>query len=62
MGIGHGIGSLDDARQAGHVGGLFEDLLIHFVDEFTTGIDDRRHPHPACGWDLPDILAALDWL
>ena len=49
MGVGHGIGCSDNARQRGDVCGLLVDLIVHVADQVFVGIDDRRHTHGAVG-------------
>ena len=53
MGIGHGIGGLNDSRQRGHIGRLLVHLVIHVADQVLVGIDDRRHAHGAIRLDAP---------
>ena len=47
VGIGHGIGCLDDPRQGSDVGDLFEHLVIHGANQLRAGVDDARNPHGA---------------
>ena len=53
MGVGHGIGGLDDAGEAGDVGRLLQDLVVHVLDELGAGEDHRGHAHPAFGRKHP---------
>ena len=53
VGIGHGVGRLQDTRQPGHVRGLLEDLVVHLLDQIATRVDHRRHPHARVGLDAP---------
>ena len=57
--VRHGIGRLDDARQGGDVGELFQDFVVHFADQRLVGKDHRRHAHPADRRDLPFDLRHL---
>ena len=51
--VRHGVGRLDDARQAGDVADLLAHLVVHLADQPFVGKDDRRHAHPAAGLDAP---------
>ena len=60
MGIGHGIGGLDDPGKGSHVGELFEDLVIHLFDERRAGVENRRNAHLTEGFDAPGVFRILD--
>ncbi len=49
VGVGHGIGGLDDARQGGHVHGLFRHLIVQAAYKIFVAIEDGRDAHPAPG-------------
>jgi hypothetical protein len=59
VGVGHGIGGLDDPRQSGDIGHLLVDLVVHVLDELAAGVDDGGNPHGAACRHLPGELADL---
>ena len=59
MGVGHGIGCLDDAGQSGHVDDLLVDLGVHGAHQVGICIEDTGHAHGARRLQAPGILRQL---
>jgi len=59
MPVGHAEGVADDAGQAGDVGDLLEDGVIHIRNEFLGAVDPGRHAHARLEGDrnLPQDVA-----
>ena len=53
VGVGHGIGGLDDARQAGDVDHLLVHLVVHVADQGFVAEEDAGDAHGALGLDAP---------
>ena len=60
VGVGHDVGHALDARQAGHVGGLLERLVLpHVGQQLGRRVDDGRDPHLPALRDLPGVVVDL---
>ena len=55
VGVRHGEGGADDARERGDVGDLLADLLVERVDQDPAREDAARHTHRSGGRQLPDV-------
>ena len=60
VGVGHGIGGLHDAGQAGHVGDLLQHLVVHLAQQGFAGIQDAGNPHGGSGLEPPLKLGFLN--
>jgi len=58
VGVGHRIRRRDDSRQAGDVGHLLGDLVVHRFQQFARREDHPRHPHAAGGRQFPFKVSA----
>ena len=59
--VGHDEARADDAGQAGDVGGLLKDRIVHRVEQLARRVDADRHAHarPPAGRNLPDAVGDL---